>query len=111
MKTPDPNGPYTANFEMVWGLHRKGGKRSAFKAWLKAVPKPGFDLDDVVLKLNNYVHETDHEYQAHLSSWLNGEHWEENIGGTGESGYRPPKFYSPDWVDDTGLTPIKNPLK
>ena len=107
----DPTGPYSDDFELVWNLHPRGGKRTAFKAFLNAVPKK-IALDELVKKLNEYVWDLKDGFRgAHLSTWLNGEHWESNLGGTGTSGYRPPKFYRSEWENDEGLTPIVNPLR
>lgn len=106
----DPNGDYSAEFERVWSWHPRGGKRTAFKAFLKACPKK-ITIDELEKKLGMYVQSLADGFRgAHLSTWLNGEHWESNLGGTGKSGYKPPRFYE-DGFSNSGLTPIKNPLK
>lgn len=81
---------YTEDFEEVWGLHRRGGKRAAFKAYLKAVPDKVSHVD-LALSLMQYVDSLRDGFQgANLSTFINQEYWEQDFGNPGPSG--PPEL-------------------
>lgn len=81
-KRPDPDGDYTAAFEELWRVpldagKRPGGKRAAFKAYLKAVPKK-VSHAHVLGCLRSYVHGLERDFNgANLSTWLNQAYWEQ----------------------------------
>jgi DNA-binding transcriptional ArsR family regulator len=77
-------------FDEAWAAYpRKIGKGAARKAWEKAVAKV---LPDVLsAKLAEYVDSlagTDPRYTPHLSTWLNGERWQDEIEKPQKSGFR-----------------------
>lgn len=77
---PDPNGPYTDDFEKLWRIHSRGGKRTAFKAYLKAARK--ITHAELETFLRGYVGQLNNGFRgAHLSTWLNGEQWHETLEG------------------------------
>ena len=67
---------YTPEFERLWSLHRRGGKRPAFRAFLRVIPRK-ITQAEVETFLESYLDRTDDQYTAHLSTWLNGEYWEQ----------------------------------
>jgi len=71
---------YPENFEKLWAIHRKGGKKEALKAYEKAKKDDLPDLDTLIKILKShkaYWEKSGFEY--HLSTWLNGGHWESDI--------------------------------
>lgn len=74
---PDPEGDYTEEFEAVWSIHARGGKRPAFRAFLKAVPSK-VGLHRLIEALTAYSRRVDARVGfdgAHLSTWINQEMW------------------------------------
>lgn len=74
---PTPGGEYTPKFCALWGAHPHGGKRSAWKAYIKAVPvKVRFAV--ISSSLESYHASLRDGFRgANLSTWINGEQWEE----------------------------------
>lgn len=64
-------------FERVWSkFPRKVSKAASFKAWIKARSKASFE--DIAAPLAEYCllrEGQDQQYTVHLSTWLNGERW------------------------------------
>ena len=86
-KTPLPLTPTTninnsnmINFENdIWSKInlKRGSKKRAFKEYSK-IKKPNNDL--IVNNYNKLIEKTtDKQFVPHLSSWLNGERWEESL--------------------------------
>jgi hypothetical protein len=75
--TPRYQGPYTDGFERLWRLHPRGGKRGAFRAYLKVVPQ-GVTQAEAERCLALYVGRLRRDFRgAHLSTWLNQEYWQQ----------------------------------
>ena len=77
-------------FEDAWAAYpRKVGKGAARKAWEKAKAKVAPDV--LSAKLAEYVDSlagTDAKYTPHLSTWLNGERWDDEIQPRQKSSFR-----------------------
>lgn len=68
-------------FDQLWGIYpRKVGKGQARQAFRKAVKK--IEFYDLLPKLMGYVETLegkDKQYMPHLSTWLNGERWTDEV--------------------------------
>lgn len=75
---PDPNGSYSEPYENLWAASPgpKGGKRDGFKAYLKAVPVKITHADLAYLWLVYRESRGEGFDGLHLSTFINGEHWE-----------------------------------
>lgn len=76
-KRIDPNGAYTPAFDELWRIHPQGGKRPAFKAYLKAVPSKISQAEAMTFLEHYREGLRDGFGGAHLSTWLNQEYWEQ----------------------------------
>jgi len=72
---------YSAEFEVVWSLHRRGPKAKAFASYKKAVGN-GTTHELVLAGLKAYVaNELDEQFKgAHLFRWIDGAMWEQDTG-------------------------------
>ena len=69
---------YASDFEVVWGLHRRGPKKDALTYYKKAVAN-GVTHDALVVALSRYVSTLRPDFQGvHLFRWLRDERWDEN---------------------------------
>ncbi len=77
-------------FDDAWSAYpRKVGKGAARKAWEKAQAKVAPDV--LSANLAEYVDSlagADPRYIPHLSTWLNGERWDDEIEPSQQSGFR-----------------------
>lgn len=77
-------------FDDAWAAYpRKVGKGAARKAWEKAKAKVAPDV--LSANLAEYVDSlagADTRYIPHLSTWLNGERWDDEIENCQQSGFR-----------------------
>lgn len=68
-------------FDQLWGIYpRKVGKGQARQAFRKAAKK--IEFYDLLPKLMGYVETLegkDKQYMPHLSTWLNGERWTDEV--------------------------------
>ena len=75
------------SFEEFWERYQKKvSKRDAIKAWAKLKPKLKREILDSNI-IEQYVESTPNKkYRLHASTWLNGEHWEDEIITDNKSG-------------------------
>ena len=80
----------TNTFDAAWSAYpRKIGKAAARKAWEKATEKVSPDvLSDKLAEYVDSLAGTDPRYTPHLSTWLNGERWQDEIEKPQKSGFR-----------------------
>lgn len=75
-------------FDQAWAAYpRKIGKGNAQKAWVKAIKKT--DEASLCKSLNSYIESiagNDSKYIPHLSTWLNGERWGDEIEANAPQG-------------------------
>ena len=67
-----------SDFDIFWKTYAKPeGKKKASDKFLRLPQK---DVDKILLVVKNYVSSTpDKKYRKHPTTWLNGEHWNDEI--------------------------------
>ena len=68
---------YPNGFELLWGIHHKGGKKPAYKKFRAINPDPDL-LDVMIISLQNFKKSEQWQrgFSQHLSTWLNEDGWE-----------------------------------
>ena len=72
---------YPTDFETLWKLHAKGGKRAAYKSWVREI-KAGVSAEFLLERLTAYVRATEgaeYRYLPDLSRWINAGYYETPI--------------------------------
>ncbi len=75
---PAHEGEYTPDFETFWKIHPVGGKRPAFKGFLKAIPEKVSRAEAETFLWAYRDRKVDDQFDGcNLSTWLNQEYWEQ----------------------------------